>query len=211
MGRLPHVATAGRNPGESHKWGPGSLVHHRPMHGLPHACHSCSSPAPVAHTCPGSMEPSLPICPGSQTLLYGAPTSPWRFSSPEWALSTLAFTGTSRTHPQPQAPAPDTAHTRQPILGAPRHLFKLLALEYFLGWRAHFLGNSICFSVAAACPHSGRTCLCVTLTPHRLFLYTLGLQTHVLPCLGTASCSWDRVSSPLSIPAASTGNIPKHP
>lgn len=53
--------------------------------------------------------------------------------------------------------------------------------------------------------------LAVTLTPHRPSLCSLGLHPHVLPCLGTASSSWDRVSSPLSIPATSGRTIPKHP
>lgn len=35
------------------------------------------------------------------------------------------------------------------------NLVKLPVLEYFLGRGAHFLSNSICFSVAVACPHTG--------------------------------------------------------
>lgn len=159
---------------------------------------------------PGGTEPSLPICPGSQRLLYRAPSSPQRLSSPStswaWGLQrglpapwpSQALTETTPNLRPLSGTAPKPGSTD---LGAPRRLVKLLVFEYFLGRGAHFLGNSICFSTAVACPHTGRTCLSVTPPTHGPSLCTLGLKTHVPPCLGTASSSWEEMSSPLSIPA----------
>lgn len=116
-----------------------------------------------------SPTPCLPWFSG--TSLWSSNQSPETFFSqhlrglgaPGGVLSTLAFTGTPRTWSQPQASVlEDCPHQ---AVGAPSHLVKIPVLEYFLGRGAHFRDISICFSMALACPNTGRTWLSVTSVP----------------------------------------------